>query len=209
MSSFFYRIYIVFFLSIVIAIAFIIYWFFYRRKEKAEKIITITNQLEDTHDGNSIYYNGSRTLTLTEASQLQLLTKSASQSTSSNKLAQEEFYEAQCVDNRVNYINYLVNPVPSYEEIAEDLKIERPIPLSAPIYRFGTNTSINTNINTNMNSNISTNMNMEKKENMEKKKDKDKDTKINIINLNNNNEICVEVEPSIPIETKIESNDHI
>jgi len=51
-----------------------------------------------------------------------------------NGKPQNELYSAEVITSYNNYINYIVNPIPTYEEIAQDLKIERPIPSSNFIY---------------------------------------------------------------------------
>jgi len=45
-----------------------------------------------------------------------------------NKINNENIVNAEHINNNPNYINFIVNPLPSYEELALDLKQERERP---------------------------------------------------------------------------------
>jgi len=45
-----------------------------------------------------------------------------------NKINNENIFNAEHINNNQNYINFIINPLPSYEELAQDLKQEREMP---------------------------------------------------------------------------------
>lgn len=129
MGFLFYELYIVFILSGIIIIISLIYCLCFKKKEKTKKMI-ITNQLEDI---NFYYCNN----TFENNSKSQLITKIIK----NDKLLQEQFYEAQYINTQSMFINYITNPIPTYEELFQDSKIERPTLTTTPIHQFDTEDS--------------------------------------------------------------------